>query len=182
MPLENLLRTAGPLLAAAGTALAADLLIARRDPPPGFASPWRRATAAGLLGAIFYAAVFAPLGALGLEVDLDLSQTRPWELFSLHALLVVVLAGWGALAYAGRAGRRSEGAAAAPSPRRLPKPLPAGSAPTAGRRRPRPPRPPPPRETRAWAAGWRAPSASPPPRPDARSSSGWAPASRSGAG
>lgn len=97
---EQLLRLGLPMLAAVVTAAAADVLANRRERPPGFHAAWRRAAAAALLAAVFYVGVFAPLGAVGLDVELDLSGTRPWELFTLHGLLAAVMLVWGLLAYA----------------------------------------------------------------------------------
>lgn len=109
-PLEQALRLAVPMALAAAAALAVDLWTARRGRlPPGFAAPWRRALAAGVLAAVFYLGVFASLATLGrgaeLAVGPDLSTLeatfRPWQLFVLHVLLVAALLAWGLLAYAG---------------------------------------------------------------------------------
>lgn len=97
---EQLLRLGLPMLAAVVTAAACDVLANRRERPPGFRTAWRRAAAAALLAGVLYVGVFAPLGAVGLDVELDLSGTRPWQLFSLHALLLAVMLVWGLLAYA----------------------------------------------------------------------------------
>lgn len=97
---EELLRLGLPMLAAVVTAAACDVLANRRERPPGFRVGWRRAAAAALLAGVFYVGVFAPLGAVGLDLELDLSGTRPWQLFTLHGLLVGVMLVWGLLAYA----------------------------------------------------------------------------------
>lgn len=108
MDLETALRALIPLLLAAAAALAADLAMARRGRlPPGFAEPWRRAAGLAVLAGVFYVAAFAALGMVGLEIDLDLSAVRPWELFALHAVLVVSMAAWGVLGWAGIGGVRA---------------------------------------------------------------------------
>lgn len=96
----ELLRVALPMLGAVLAAAAVDVLAARRERAPGFAVPWRRAAAVALLAGVFYVGVFAPLGTIGLATELDLTGTRPWELFSLHALLAAVMLVWGLLGYA----------------------------------------------------------------------------------
>ncbi|HEX2252376.1 MAG TPA: CPBP family intramembrane glutamic endopeptidase [Thermoanaerobaculia bacterium] len=101
MDLESLLRGVVPVLLALAAAGATDRLVMRREAPPGFAVPWRRAAAAALLAGLYYVAVFAALGLIGQTVEIDLATTRPWELFALHGQLVAVLLAWGALAYAG---------------------------------------------------------------------------------
>jgi membrane protease YdiL (CAAX protease family) len=97
---EGLLRLGLPMLAAVLAAAFCDALALRRERPPGFRVPWRRAAAAALLAGVFYVGVFAPLGSVGLDIELDLTGTRPWQLFSLHALLAAVMLVWGLLAYA----------------------------------------------------------------------------------
>jgi membrane protease YdiL (CAAX protease family) len=101
MDFETLLRTAVPVLLAVAAAWATDRLVMRREAPPGFAVPWRRAAASALLAGLYYVAVFAALGTIGEMVELDLGAARPWELFALHALLVAVLLAWGVLAFGG---------------------------------------------------------------------------------
>lgn len=96
----DLLRAGLPMLGAVLAAAACDVLTSRREQAPGFAVPWRRAAAVALLAGVFYVGVFAPLGTIGLDTELDLSGTAPWELFSLHALLAAVMLVWGLLAYA----------------------------------------------------------------------------------
>ena len=112
--LDAIWRLALPMAAGVAAALVVDHRVAAVEAPPGFAAPWRRAAASALLAGIFYLGVFASLGAIGIELELDLAGTRWWELFTLHGLLVAVLVAWGLLAYAG-------------SPRRPPEPA-AGSA------------------------------------------------------
>lgn len=116
MDLETALRALGPLVLAAAAALAADRTMARRGLlPPGFAEPWRRAGGLAVLAGVFYVTAFAALATVGMEIDLDLSAVRPWELFALHAVLVASMAAWGALAWAG-AGGSAGSRSAAPAP------------------------------------------------------------------
>jgi membrane protease YdiL (CAAX protease family) len=42
---------------------------------------------------------------VGLEIEVDLSTVQSWELFSLHAVLVVSMVVWGALGWAGLGAR-----------------------------------------------------------------------------
>jgi membrane protease YdiL (CAAX protease family) len=98
----ELLRTVLPVLAAVLAAVAVDRFAARRGAlPPGFTVPWRRAAALALLAALFWVGVFFALGIAGGELERDLSAVRPWELFTLHALLAAGLLAWGLLAHAG---------------------------------------------------------------------------------
>ena len=109
--LATVLRTTLPVAAAVATAIAVDRMARRRgEEPPGFAAPtaaapWRRAAALGLLAALFYLGVFFAFSTLGQQADLDLSTVRPWQIFTLHGLLVAGLVAWGLLAYAGTARR-----------------------------------------------------------------------------
>lgn len=126
---EELLRLGLPMAAALAAAALCDALAVRRERPPGFAVPWRRAAAAALLGGLFYVGVFAPLGTIGLPAEapseLDLAGTAPWQLFALHALLAAVMLVWGLLGYARQRdgaeslGRRLAGAFRLTTPRPL---------------------------------------------------------------
>jgi len=114
MDLETALRALVPLLLAGAAAFAADWAMARRGAlPPGFAEPWRRAGGLAVLAGVLYVTAFAALGTVGMEIELDLSALRPWELFALHAVLVVSMAAWGVLGWAGAAGAGPGRAAAA---------------------------------------------------------------------
>ena len=100
--LESVLRTTLPVAAAIAAAWTVVRVARRRgETGPGLEVSWRRAVAGGLLAAIFYLGVFFAFSTLGQEVDLDLSAVRPWEIFSLHAVLVAGLLAWGLLAFAG---------------------------------------------------------------------------------
>ena len=109
--LATVLRTTLPVAAAVAAAIAVDRMARRRgEEPPGFAAPtaaapWRRAAALGLLATLFYLGVFFAFSTLGQQADLDLSTVRPWQIFTLHGLLVAGLVAWGLLAYAGTARR-----------------------------------------------------------------------------
>lgn len=113
----DLLRWLAPALAAAVVAGWIDrrLVDSRRGdpPPPGFASPWRRSLAFGLVAAILYGGLFLPLALPGLESEVDMATLNPARLFLLHALLAIVLAAWAAVAYGG--GARAATPAGAPT-------------------------------------------------------------------
>ncbi len=82
-------------------ALVDHLLERNRLQPPGFSNLMRRALAFIVLAGILFAAVFAPLGLWGLEVEPDLSQVSIFDLFSLHLVLLGSLGTWFALGWAG---------------------------------------------------------------------------------
>lgn len=77
------------------------LLGRRRLKPPGFSSLVRRIMASVVLAGILFAAVFAPLGLWGLEIEPDFSQVGIFDLFSLHFILLGSLGAWFALGWAG---------------------------------------------------------------------------------
>jgi membrane protease YdiL (CAAX protease family) len=102
MDVEDVLRAVGPVILAALAAWVVDHMTARRGlQPPGFAASWRRLAACGVLGLIFYVAVFLPLGRIGLGMSTDFAALHPIELFGLHLLLVLVLVVWYLLGFAG---------------------------------------------------------------------------------
>ena len=79
-----------------------DYLLTREGlQPPGFASLPRRIFASIILAGILFAAVFAPLGLWGLEVEPDLSQVTTFDMFSLHLVLLGCLGAWFVLGWAG---------------------------------------------------------------------------------
>ncbi len=91
----ELLRLVGPVLAALGAALLFDRMSRRRGlDPPGFARPERRLAALALLAFALYVAVFSPLATLGRASEPDLSQIATWQLFALHVLFALTIAGW----------------------------------------------------------------------------------------
>ncbi len=101
---EEVLRLAGPaFLAVAGAVVVDRIAAARRLDPPGFAEPWRRWAAGAIVAGVFWVGVFAPLGQLGLPADIDYARLSPAQLFLLHGLFVLCLAGWYALGFAGHA-------------------------------------------------------------------------------
>ena len=100
----DLLRGVGPALLALAAAFIVDRLCAAKGLlPPGFAVPWRRGAALALLAGVFWIGVFAPLGMLGLETEMDLSGLTVPRLFLLHGIVVATLVGWFLLGYAGTA-------------------------------------------------------------------------------
>jgi membrane protease YdiL (CAAX protease family) len=77
--------------------------------PPGFASPARRAAGLATLGSALALSSFAPLATLGAEpVEVDYSGVAPWQLFALHAVLLVAVAGWYVAGFAGAGARLAE--------------------------------------------------------------------------
>ena len=131
----DLLRVVGPALLALAAAFFVDRLCAATGLlPPGFPVPWRRGAALALLARVLWIGVFAPLGMLGLEPELDLSGLTVPRLFLLHGILVATLVGWFLLGYAGSGPRRPR-----PPLRRAVRPR--GAAPAAGDRARAGPRP-----------------------------------------
>lgn len=109
----HLLRTLGPALLALAAVVAIDRLTARRGlQPPAFAAAWRgegpararRALAMGLLAGVLWVGVFGPLGVVGTDIEPDFSQVQVGQLFLLHGLFAVSLAGWYLLGFAGTGG------------------------------------------------------------------------------
>jgi membrane protease YdiL (CAAX protease family) len=98
----------GPLAALLGiaTAFALDRLCAARGLlPPGFREPWRRILAGFILAAFLAAAVFLPLAAAvtGQAIEPpNLSKIENFQLFELHLIMVIVMAAWLLLGFAGR--------------------------------------------------------------------------------
>lgn len=104
MDLEALLRLGVPALLAAAGAFTLDYLCAARGLlPPGFHDPLRRAAAGLAVGLVLWIGVFSSLGNIGLSLEPDLSQITVPQLFLLHGLLVLTLAVWFLLGYAGQA-------------------------------------------------------------------------------
>ncbi|HEX5760834.1 MAG TPA: CPBP family intramembrane glutamic endopeptidase [Thermoanaerobaculia bacterium] len=101
----DLLRAVGPALLALAAAYSVDRLCAAKGVlPPGFAMPWRRGAAMALLAGVLWIGVFAPLGMLGLETELDVAGLTIPRLFLLHAILAGTLLVWFLLGYAGSGG------------------------------------------------------------------------------
>lgn len=87
--------------AACLTAVVVDVVMARRGwLPTGFRSqPWRRGAGGALLAFVFWVGMFATLG-LAEPPELPDQLSIP-SLFQMHGLLLITLAGWWALGFAG---------------------------------------------------------------------------------
>jgi membrane protease YdiL (CAAX protease family) len=112
MTAETFLRAAVVIVPAVLGALLLDTLCAARGLlPPGFRIPWRRALADLTVALLLAIAVFSPLGSLGMKSKAeDLSSISTPQLFLLHVLMVITMAVWFLLGFAG------EGARTAPEP------------------------------------------------------------------
>lgn len=101
------LRTIGPVLLALLTTLAFDWSTRRRGlDPPGFGSlhagtilprpvdHLRRGVSLAFLFAVLWIGVFLPLGALGIDQEVDLSTLTVPQLFLLHGLLLLSVGLW----------------------------------------------------------------------------------------
>jgi membrane protease YdiL (CAAX protease family) len=92
---ELALRVLGTAVLAFGAAFAFDLLTrAKGLQPPGFRIPWRRALGVLAVAVILGIGVFAPIGALGLGLQPDLTNIRAPQLFQLHFLMIAAMAVW----------------------------------------------------------------------------------------
>ncbi|MFY9820853.1 MAG: CPBP family intramembrane glutamic endopeptidase [Thermoanaerobaculia bacterium] len=119
---------AGPLAFVLGLLAAVALhrlCAARGFLPPGFRVPWRGALAVLILAVFFAVAVFLPLAAAATGRAIEppnLSKIDNFQLFELHLIMVVVMAVWLLLGFAGLAPQeRPERVEAV-----LPAPVPAG--------------------------------------------------------
>jgi membrane protease YdiL (CAAX protease family) len=100
---ELALRVLVTAILALGTAVAFDLQTrAKGLQPPGFRLPWRRALGVLAVAFILGVGVFAPLGALGLGLQPDLTNIRAPQLFQLHFLMIAAMAVWFLLGFAVR--------------------------------------------------------------------------------
>jgi membrane protease YdiL (CAAX protease family) len=89
------LRTLGPVAAALAAVLLFDHMTRRRGlDPPGFREPLRRIAATSLVAFCFYVGIFAALGSIGRQGEIDLSQLSSWQLFTLHGLFALTIVGW----------------------------------------------------------------------------------------
>lgn len=97
------LRLLVAVLLAAGTALAVDRWTeARGYLPPGFAALWRRAAALAVLTGILFVGIFLPVALFGVERQpLDPEAMTTPQLFLLQGLLLLSLALWFLLGFAG---------------------------------------------------------------------------------
>ena len=109
---SELLRAAGPVIAALAAVLLFDRMTRRRGlDPPGFRAPLRRIAGTSLVAFSFYVGIFAALGTIGRQGEIDLSRLQGWQLFSLHGLFALTIVGWWAAGYlAGAEAPRSLGA------------------------------------------------------------------------
>lgn len=130
-PAMELLRAAGPVIAALAAVLLFDRMTRRRGlDPPGFRSPLRRIAGTTLVAFSFYVGIFAALGAIGRQGEIDLARLEGWQLFSLHGLFALTVLGWWASGFlAGAEAPRDllpgfagagEGASPAPPVRKAP--------------------------------------------------------------
>jgi hypothetical protein len=82
-PAMELLRAAGPVIAALAAVLLFDRMTRRRGlDPPGFRAPLRRIAGTSLVAFSFYVGIFAALGTIGRQGEIDLSRLQGWQLFS----------------------------------------------------------------------------------------------------
>jgi membrane protease YdiL (CAAX protease family) len=93
------LRLVLPMVLAVAAVVAIDRSAALRDRQlpglePGRAPGWagRRVLALGVLGFALYLGAFAPLAAIGIDVELDFADVSLGRLFAVHAVFVVALA------------------------------------------------------------------------------------------
>jgi len=96
----EMLRTIGPVAAALGAVLLFDHMTRRRGlDPPGFRAPLRRIAGTSLVALCFYVGIFAALGSIGRQGEIDLSQLASWQLFALHGLFALTIVGWWAAGF-----------------------------------------------------------------------------------
>jgi membrane protease YdiL (CAAX protease family) len=109
-------RWLGPMALAVAAVIAIDRVTTRRglqlpglraEGPPGWAA--RRAVGLGALAVALYLGVFAPLGVLGLETEMDYSTVPTSRLFALHAVFAAALALYLGAGLSVVEGRRSVG-------------------------------------------------------------------------
>ena len=91
----EVLRTIGPVVLALAAVLLFDHMTRRRGlDPPGFRVPLRRIAGTSLVAFSFYVGIFAALGSIGRQGEVDLSRLESWQLFALHALFALTIVGW----------------------------------------------------------------------------------------
>jgi len=91
---QLLVALAPPLLAVAATVLFDFACRRRRLDPPGFAHPAQRVAGLSVLALVFWVGVFFPLTQLGSAQEIDYESVPTWQLFLIHGLLILALAGW----------------------------------------------------------------------------------------
>ncbi|HEV8579787.1 MAG TPA: CPBP family intramembrane glutamic endopeptidase [Thermoanaerobaculia bacterium] len=100
---EQAVRVAIALGLGLAAALVFDRLCAARGLlPPGFRVPWRRWLALAVLAGLLAVGVFAPVASLGVGAEPDFSKIRTPQLFALHMLMLITMAAWFLLGFAGR--------------------------------------------------------------------------------
>lgn len=104
-PIVETLRALAPGVLALGAVLWFDRRCRRLGfDPPGFREPARRVAGLGALALALGLAVFFPLSRIGAaEGPVDYSAVPVWQLFLVHAVLVVAMAGWWAAGHGGAA-------------------------------------------------------------------------------
>lgn len=91
----EVLRTIGPVVLALAAVLLFDHMTRRRGlDPPGFRVQLRRIAGTSLVAFSFYVGIFAALGSIGRQGEVDLSRLESWQLFALHALFALTIVGW----------------------------------------------------------------------------------------
>lgn len=154
----ELLRAIGPVVLALAAVLLFDHMTRRRGlDPPGFRVPLRRIAGTSLVAFAFYVGIFAALGTIGRQGEVDLSRLESWQLFTLHALFALTVVGWWASGFLA--------AAEAPGTALLPEEMGGDALPVAGALPigPAVPVPPPDRPVSAWRSlaeqlGWSTPN------------------------
>ena len=102
MSLEAAIRLVVPAVLSVFVAFSMDrMLLIRGLFPPGFREPWRRALASSLIALILWVGTFSSLGNAGQGVQTNVEGLTTPQLFLLHALLVLTLALWFLLGFAG---------------------------------------------------------------------------------
>lgn len=104
-PIVETLRALAPVLLALGAVFWFDRRCRRRGlDPPAFREPARRVAGLGVLALALGVAVFFPLSRVGVaDGPVDYSAVPVWQLFLVHALLVIGMAGWWSAGFAGAA-------------------------------------------------------------------------------
>lgn len=104
-PIVETLRALAPGVLALGAVLWFDRRCRRLGfDPPGFREPARRVAGLGALALALGLAVFFPLSRIGAaDGTVDYSTVPVWQLFLVHAVLVVAMAGWWAAGHGGAA-------------------------------------------------------------------------------
>jgi membrane protease YdiL (CAAX protease family) len=100
---ELALRVLGTAILAIGGAVTLDAMtMAKGLQPPGFRILWRRVLAGLAVALILGIGVFAPIGAIGLGLQPDLTDIRAPQLFQLHILMIATMVVWFLAGYAVR--------------------------------------------------------------------------------